>query len=403
MRSDTRLLVCHTMTLLVVASRAQFTQVHIGPAGSSLEAIHLLGSGTGYAAGKDGALLKSIDGGLSWNTLSSGSGAYLFGVSFLDPVTGYTSGGGATLLKTADGGDTWSPLALPFTECAYQVQPMNDTLVYSGGWGGYFFRSTNSGADWSISSVDPDYQGWIFAMRFLNNDTGYVAGADGRIYRTVNSGLDWSQQPTPTTNMLRAISFGDAHHGFAAGFFGTLLMTVDAGANWTTVDTGYPGDSYYGVHFTDALHGVLCGGFYSGGNWQGAIMRTDDGGGTWTRIHTGGPVLNGITISDGHVFAVGVDQTIITDAQSVDVGAMKTRALPIAHPNPANEQVFIDLPSGDGPWSIRVVDARGVLVHDKRMTGQQAVVEVSGWPTGTYALQVTKDKRHSMGRITVTH
>ncbi|MBK8498849.1 MAG: T9SS type A sorting domain-containing protein [Flavobacteriales bacterium] len=371
----------------MIPASGQFTVLHTGAAGSSLEAIDFPTPMIGYAVGKDGAAYKSMDSGENWTPLSTGSDAYLFGVHFIDADFGFVSGGGATVLRTADGGTSWTPLTPPFTECIYQVQPITASLVYAAGWGGYFFRSTDGGDDWTIASIDPNWQGWVFGMHFRDELNGVVAQTDGRIYRSDDGGLNWTQSPTATSNALRGISMGDATTGFAAGFFGTVQKTVNGGANWSTVNTGYPGDSYYGVHFTDALNGVICGGYYAG-SWQGVILRTDDGGTSWDRIHTGGPVLNGITINDGHIFAVGTNEVIVSDLIGTGTTDLSDRMTISASPIPAADHVVIRSIAVDG-GKLEVRDAVGRLVLSGVVLSTSEQVDVSTWETGAYTVRIT--------------
>lgn len=373
------------LTLGMIPASGQFTVLHTGAAGSSLEDIHFPTAQIGYAAGKDGALYKSTDGGASWNALSTGSGAYLFGVHFLDADTGFVSGGGATVLRTTDGGANWAPLTLPFTECIYQVQPITALLVYAAGWGGYFFRSTDGGDNWTMISIDPNWQGWVFGMHFHDALNGVVAQTDGRIYRTSDGGLDWTESTTTTSNTLRGISMGDVTTGSAVGFFGTVQKTVNGAASWNTVNTGYPGDSYYAAHFTDALNGVICGGYYAG-SWQGVIMRTDDGGSTWDRIHTGGPVLNGITINDGHIFAVGVNEVILTDATALAMPVQDERNPLRAFPQPATGRLRIENSTSVAIDAL-LCDPMGRVVARMLLSPGMNDLDIGTFVAGSYVLR----------------
>ena len=67
---------------------------------------------TGYEAGTEyqqpDFILKTTDGGLSWqrkNNIRSGNVGHLF---FPDPFDGYMINSGFHVLKTMDGGDSWS-------------------------------------------------------------------------------------------------------------------------------------------------------------------------------------------------------------------------------------------------------------------------------------------------------
>jgi len=380
--------------------KAQFNVVHTGASGTSLEDIHFPTAGTGYAAGKNGAVYKSTDGGANWSALSTGSGAWLFGVHFVDANLGFASGSAATVLRTVDGGANWTPLTLPFTECVYQVQAITTDLIYAAGWGGYFFRSVNGGDDWVISSIDPNWQGWVFGMHFSDALNGWVAEADGRIYRTTNGGIDWSERNTTTGNTLRGISMGDASTGYAAGFFGTVQKTIDGGANWVTVSTGYPGDSYYGAHFTDEDNGVICGGYYASGMWNGVIMRTSNGGQTWQRVHSGGQVLNGITVNNGSIFAVGVNEVVLSNLVVTGVSEIGPADRLELFPNPASGTVTVVAPAGS---TIAIHDATGRVVHAGTATSVLQSMDVGSWAPGSYVVTASSASMIAKSVLIVAH
>ena len=58
----------------------------------------------GYAAGMNGIIEKSTDGGTSWTEQTSGTSVTLFGIVFADALTGYAVGENGTILKTVSGG-----------------------------------------------------------------------------------------------------------------------------------------------------------------------------------------------------------------------------------------------------------------------------------------------------------
>lgn len=70
-------------------------------------------STTGYAVGRTGTILKTLDAGESWDKLRDGNNPinpreYYNQVVFLDEDTGYIVGDNGLIKKTVDGGDTWS-------------------------------------------------------------------------------------------------------------------------------------------------------------------------------------------------------------------------------------------------------------------------------------------------------
>src|SRR5690606_4301142 len=75
-------------------------------------ALSMVSSTTGYAAGEDHIVYKTTDGGETWFAVTQPavSSTDLETIFFLDENTGYTFGGSGLGYKTTDGGSSWTPL-----------------------------------------------------------------------------------------------------------------------------------------------------------------------------------------------------------------------------------------------------------------------------------------------------
>src|SRR5438876_1748135 len=69
----------------------------------SLNATCLLNSNTGFVVGDNSIVLRTFNGGNSWNNLNVGPYG-LWATYFLDASTGYIGGSGGGLWKTTNGG-----------------------------------------------------------------------------------------------------------------------------------------------------------------------------------------------------------------------------------------------------------------------------------------------------------
>src|SRR4051812_15728943 len=84
-----------------------------------LHAVRFVDRNEGWAAGADGVVWHTIDGGQSWERQATPTKGRLSSMQFLTPYTGFAVGreevnaGGAqgVVLTTADGGITWKRLA----------------------------------------------------------------------------------------------------------------------------------------------------------------------------------------------------------------------------------------------------------------------------------------------------
>src|SRR5262249_47049062 len=90
----------------------------------------------------------SHDGGQTWQRLfvetgglpSAAKGFTLWDLDFTDRQHGWA--GGATLVKTIDGGETWQNVKLPEWIDNMRVKFLNDTVGYVAGRGGYCERGS---------------------------------------------------------------------------------------------------------------------------------------------------------------------------------------------------------------------------------------------------------------------
>ena len=87
---------------------------------AAVHAVQFVDGSEGWAVGDDGVIWHSIDGGANWERQKSGTRASLRAVHFQSPYTGWAvgrldqPGGGSVgvMLKTTDGGLTWDEVGV---------------------------------------------------------------------------------------------------------------------------------------------------------------------------------------------------------------------------------------------------------------------------------------------------
>ena len=103
--------------LYVLAASAGLAQVAINPGwhsqtplpnGKTLRAVAALDVNTAVAVGDGGTILRTTDGGVTWNTQVSPTTANLHAIAFSGARTGAAVGAGGTILWTNDGGVIWA-------------------------------------------------------------------------------------------------------------------------------------------------------------------------------------------------------------------------------------------------------------------------------------------------------
>jgi len=172
------------------------------------------------------------------------------------------------------------------------------------GQNGTILRTTDGGATWQAQSVGTNNVLW--AIRFLDANTGIVLGDNGTILRTTDGGAHWSVQPTDTHASLWAVSFPDVRTGFVVGDRGAVLRSVNGGITWQTLhDEDFTMGGLRGVAFTDANRGTAVSAM--------GLWRTTDAGATW-QVQFAPSVgrINGIAFTDPNTaMAVGNNGLIL--------------------------------------------------------------------------------------------
>ena len=165
-----------------------------------LRSICFPNSNTGYSAGENGTILKTTNGGTTWTTVSSGTSEEFFTVFFPDPNVGYTAGDFGTILKTIDGGTSWTVVSYRETEQATSI----------------YFPAADRG--YAVGSG--------YVPHFTVLEPYYTAGI---ILKTIDGGDTWTVLSSETCNNLSAVYFTDNWVGYAVGTGGTILKTSDGG------------------------------------------------------------------------------------------------------------------------------------------------------------------------------
>lgn len=214
---------------------------------------------TGYISDINGKIYKTIDGGLSWLSQNSGVNSAIHKIHFpvtATGLTGYAIGGeGANsfVLKTTDGGNTWNSLTIPPISEGHSPGAIDfidpEFGITTGGGtatpGAFALKTSDGGMSWTyidISSLNT----WIVnglggGVSVITEQLIYAVGEDGCIVRTTNSGIIW-ERLFPADNKrfpgvrMNALSRGE-NKLFCVGTGGFISEIV---GNFVNVITGRP-------------------------------------------------------------------------------------------------------------------------------------------------------------------
>lgn len=235
-------------------------------------------SKTGYIGSTQGTIIKTEDGGVSWERKRAESiiPSGIQAMQFLDRDTGFDFEETNTLLATYDGGNTWrSSNTYSTTEV---IDFINSNDGYLAGEDGALVATHDGGKTFEPAAFDTREGNSIFSLCFLSKDTGFSAGLLGRIMKTTDAGKTWtSYSPTylPVTNLV----FIDSVHSYAMTSR-SIYKTSDKWKTWDllplTTGVQYASQSNFEqFHFSSPDTGFVTTSF------PPRIHHTDDGGKTW--------------------------------------------------------------------------------------------------------------------------
>ncbi|MFK7925352.1 MAG: YCF48-related protein [Bacteroidia bacterium] len=283
-----------------------------------LYAISIFGPNCVFAVGTDGTIIRSKDCGQTWDNLDSGRKDTLRGVSVLSNQRIIAVGDTGTVLKSIDGGNSWS-----YEPAVGFNSNLNDVFFPIGGngFGGFVGDSSSfsagppiyTSADSGITFTPFGGGAPTLTGKSLNSlwipkgdpNKAVFVGQKGVILNTFDGGFNWLSPQSSTVKAIKGITFFDDQNGFAYGAEGLLLRTRDCGSTWSIVPSPEQRDLLT-MSFPKDSTGLFGGGL-------GLILRTPDGGASFEPIQTGfSDDLTDITfLDDSFGIAVGRFGTIL--------------------------------------------------------------------------------------------
>ena len=243
-----------------------------------------------------------------WTPQTSGVTARLRGVSAVNDQVAWASGANSTILRTTDGGSTWQKLsvtsdALDFRDIDAVDARIAFALSIGPGPASRIYKTTDGGSNWALQFKNDNPKAFLDAMTFWDAQHGIVFGdsIDGRfdILTTENGGQSWTRLDSsrlppalPNEGAFAASGtniavFGNDHAWIGTGGAATsrVLRTTDRGRTWKVFDTplqSAQSSGIFSIAFRDKNHGVIVGGDYSKENEaKNNLALTNDGGETW--------------------------------------------------------------------------------------------------------------------------
>lgn len=282
--------------------QANWTVLNPKPIGGFFSDIHAFGDDKFIAISHDGDIVRTTDGGETFEVDFRVTESGMRTIQFIDDQTGWITTHDGTLLQSEDGGDSWGVLD-------YGQTGIRDVFFvdHEHGWGASHSRlysTSDGGHTWTLMLFANGYN--FQDLYFQDQNTGWTVGGDfsgqNFIFKTEDGGQSWTEQSL-SSNDLRAVQFVNSETGWASGSGGGLFQTDDGGETWQQQDHGLGTVQWNALHFADEELGVVAGA-------SGNILITTDGGNTWeATMGESGKSLSAVQISPDKSSAMAVGWT----------------------------------------------------------------------------------------------
>lgn len=217
-----------------------------------------------FIIGNAGVLVHTNDGGANWNLATIPTTENLRDIFFLSSTIGFICADNAAILKTVDGGMTWINMnpTLPGISTVANIHFLTESRGFIAGFN-YFRETSDGGVTWTDVIGFENLAGTLYQIQdifFLNDSVGYISGDQALLFKTTDGGTTWVDMEviipgiTFTIESIFSVNFLDAHPaiGFACGYHGLLIRTFDGGVNWELMSSDIAGtNTDFGSNFHD--------------------------------------------------------------------------------------------------------------------------------------------------------
>jgi photosystem II stability/assembly factor-like uncharacterized protein len=236
----------------------------------------------GWACGRWGTIVHTIDGGKTWEKQESGTDYTLSSLCFFDPQKGWAVGNGGTIITTSDGGKSWKHQKSPVTYYLMKVHFANPQKGWIVTERTTILYTENGGDTWQIQFKDKDFI--LISLSFCDEQNGWAVGEYGFIYHTSDGGKTWEHQAgefgisietgeVVGGDYLFDVVAIDSKTAWVVGIDGHVSKTVDGGSTWQRIEGVFPKIHLLGISIdrkgTIIIEGV------------GSLFTSSDGGKTF--------------------------------------------------------------------------------------------------------------------------
>lgn len=223
--------------ILLSDDGVHFRQAAVVPYRSLLTTVQFIDARHGFAAGHDGVVLGTQDGGETWSLLRSTPGVEqpILSLRFDSPQHGIAAGLYGWMIETSDAGRSWTERHIGSGDDADRhlfhlfTSPKGTWLIAAEA--GTVYRSADGGKTWESRATGDE--GSLWHGTALDDGSLLVCGMRGHLYRSADDGQTWQPVASGTTQSLTSIVQQADGSVIVIGMSGTVLRSRDRGATFS--------------------------------------------------------------------------------------------------------------------------------------------------------------------------
>jgi photosystem II stability/assembly factor-like uncharacterized protein len=314
---------------------------------SDTEKLYFKNEKHGWCLGEHGKILKTQNGGVTWESTNSGLTQKISNVYFKDSLQGIATGvvyetaigsisEKSMIFLTEDGGLHWRRSNFSFSTSLTKLFMLNDNEGWAVGYFTNVYHTSDGGVSWEkqgnsnmtgndVFFID-SLHGWICAnngvyrtsdggnnwnyinisstvslncLAFKNTQQGWLFGKDGLAKKTVNGGDSWLDIQIPVTSNITSMYLGENDHIWISTDAGKILYSSNAGVSWS-IQFNNANVQFTKLQFNGNDNGWAVGA-------KGIILKTTNAGLNWETMNTSGiyTLLSIFPLANNHVWAGG--------------------------------------------------------------------------------------------------
>lgn len=396
---------------------AQWIEQNVGnTTASNFTDVYAITPDIVIVTGTNGTILKTTDGGITWQKKNSGTTQNLGKIQFPTSNIGYVIAANGKLLKTINGGETWTVIELGSNVILNYISCVNENLIFlsclDSNTNSFLLKSSDGGNSWE-AVVGSDSQVKFYDVQFFNEQIGYATSSYNpynnlnKILKTQDGGKNWVEIIEPYYSPFNFIN-KDTGFYYTNGFY----KTTDGGNNFIKLGYG----SIHNLTNIFAINENTVWGIYNeqtmcGCGQRGLVRMTySSENGYKEYLQDQNAYMSSIYFSNEKLgYAVGVENAKAkvwknTKAdETLDTKENELKNSISIYPNPVSDKITISLSNQASKESfVSLVDMTGKVVYSQNVNNTNKItIDVRGFSKGNYILTIQNQKQNHSQKIVI--